>query len=213
VLVGLSHTVTPLSMQDSLRCYQLARELKIGFMYRLAHEAPYLRNEGGPIWSPETLAAVKPIVNELNRRIIADQSLGAKLGNTNYADIAFYHQMVDYFEQPRRTFACHSGTHSFLLAHDGNVHPCVNLPDAMGNVRTTHFDQVWYSTQADAIRAPIANWSCHCWTNCETEFSLARQKSSFAYGMGQNLRSLVRGGDDQPPSGSNDREIIRLEAL
>jgi MoaA/NifB/PqqE/SkfB family radical SAM enzyme len=206
VLVGFSHTVTPDSMQDSLRCYELSRELGIGFMYRLAHDAPYLRNEGDEIWSPETLQRVRPIVEELNRRMLHDQGAGAKLGNTSYAQVAFYHQMMDYMENPRRTCECYSGTHSFLLAHDGTVHPCVTLPDAMGNVREQHFDDIWYSAQAERVRQPIAEWKCHCWTNCETEFSLARQPGSFGYSLGKNWGALLPGGN-----GAASRTVIPLE--
>jgi MoaA/NifB/PqqE/SkfB family radical SAM enzyme len=191
VLLGFSHTVTPTNMQDSLRCYELARELGIGFMYRLAHEAPYLRNEGLPIWSPETLEAVEPVVDELNRRMLHDQSLLSRLSNSNYASIEFYSSMLDYFENPRRTFDCYSGTHSFLLNHDGEVAPCINLPVSMGNVRRQTFDEIWFSAQAQKVREPIANWQCHCWTNCETEFSLARNKPTFVRSAGRNLRSLA----------------------
>lgn len=196
VLLGFSHTVTPTSMQDSLRCYELAHELDIGFMYRLAHESPYLRNEGTPIWTQETLATVKPIIEELNRRIVADQSPAARIGNTHYAQLAFYHEMMDYFEKPRRTCECYSGTHSFLLSHDGEVYPCINLAVSMGNIRHQHFDEIWHAPQAEQVRVPIAEWKCHCWTNCETEFSLARQKSVFLKGMRDNLISLF---PDVPP--------------
>jgi Fe-coproporphyrin III synthase len=199
-LIGFSHTISPLSMHDSLRCYQLSRELGIGFMYRMAHEAPYLRNEGAPIWSSESLQTVKPVIEELNRRMLHDQSLGAKLGNTNYADISFYDHMLDYFENPRRTCECYSGTHSFLLGHDGQLHACVNLPDAMGNIRQQSFDSIWYGERANTIRMPIAAWQCHCWTNCETEFSMARQKSAFIYGMRQNAASLFQGQGSSLPS-------------
>jgi Fe-coproporphyrin III synthase len=209
VQLGFSHTVTPVSMQDSLRCYELARELGVGFMYRLAHESPYLRNEGDPIWSPAALAEVRPIVAELNRRMLADQSPAARVGNTHYPQIAFYNRMMDYFEQPRRTSECYSGTHSFLLNHDGEIHPCINMPHSMGNVRRDHFDTLWFGAAADAVRAPIAAWECHCWTNCETEFSLARQAPAFVYGLQLNMASLLPGGRTQLPDAAA-REVIPL---
>lgn len=191
VQLGFSHTVTPTSMYDSLRCYELSKELGIGFMYRLAHNSVYLNNEDTLIWSPETLQAVRPIVEELNRRMEADQGLLSRLGNTNYASIAFYNKTLDYFENPRRTFECYSGTHSFFLAHTGEVYPCINLGRSMGNIRQQALDDIWFAERADQIRKPIANWKCHCWTNCETEFSLARQKTIFFYGLEHNFRSLL----------------------
>ncbi len=189
VELGISHTVTPTNMQDALRCYELSRELGIGFMYRLAHESTYLRNEGLPIWSPETQHAVAPVVQELNRRLVADQSPLARVANVNYASIAFYTGLLDYFERPHRTAECYSGTHSFFLAHNGDVHPCIFIPHAIGNIRRQRFDDIWFSQQAADIRAPIAAWQCHCWTNCETEFSLARQKGSFLHSIQENWRS------------------------
>jgi radical SAM protein with 4Fe4S-binding SPASM domain len=191
--VGFSHTVTPSNYEDSLRCYELAKERGVGFFYRLAHESPYLRNEGGPIWSPETLKAVRPVVDELNRRRLQDQRLLGRIANTGYASIAFYGRIMDYFDAPRRTFDCFSGTHSFFLAHDGELYPCINLPHSIGNIRKSRFDDVWFSKRAEDMRAPIAAWDCHCWTNCETEFSLGRQKSAFVDGLATSLRSVVSG--------------------
>lgn len=200
VVLGFSHTVTPTNSGDSLRCYELASELGIGFMYRLAHEAPYLRNEGLPIWSAESLAAVKPIVTELNARLLADQSLAARLANLHYARNAFYQDLMSYFEEPRRTAPCYSGTHSFLLAHNGDLFPCINLPNAIGNLRHQSFDDLWYSDKAEQVRQPIRDWQCHCWTNCETEFSLARRPETFMRGVGDSLRSLGRRPASSPDS-------------
>ena len=129
---------------------------------------------------------------QLNRRIVADQGPLARLGNTGYARIAFYDKMVDYHSNPRRTFDCFSGTHSFFLAHDGEVYPCINLAESMGNVRRQKFDDIWFSAQASEVREPIAAWKCHCWTNCETELSLARRPSAFLSGVAANLRNLAR---------------------
>jgi MoaA/NifB/PqqE/SkfB family radical SAM enzyme len=190
-ILGFSHTVTPTNMGDSLRCYELARELGIGFIYRLAHESSYLRNEGTPIWSPEALRAVRPIVTELNRRLVADQALLVRLSNVNYAGMGFNRQTLDYFDDPRRTFECFSGTHSFFLTHEGDILPCINLPHALGNIRQHAFDDLWFSDRAAEVRAPIAAWQCHCWTNCETELSLARSKGTFARSLGENLQSLL----------------------
>jgi Fe-coproporphyrin III synthase len=198
VVVGFSHTITPTNLHDSLRCHELAEELGIGFIYRLAHESSYLRNEGTPIWSPEALAAVRGVVAELNRRLVARQSLLARLSNINYAGMGFYRETMDYFEDPRRTFDCFSGTHSFFLTHDGDVLPCINLPHAMGNIRRQSFDDFWLSRAAADLRAPIAAWQCHCWTNCETELSLARSKATFVRSMGENLRGLLPMASSRP---------------
>jgi MoaA/NifB/PqqE/SkfB family radical SAM enzyme len=188
--LGFSHTITPTNVDGSLRCYELARDLGVGFMYRLAHEAPYLRNEGQPIWTPDRLAAVRPVVAELNRRLMADQSLAARLANIHYARNAFYDDLMSYFDAPRRTTPCYSGTHSFLLGHDGEVYPCISLPHSMGNLRRQSFDEIWYSERAGQVRTPIAAWQCHCWTNCETELSLARRPATFVRGIARNLRTL-----------------------
>jgi radical SAM protein with 4Fe4S-binding SPASM domain len=189
--IALSHTISPSTMEDSLRCYELSRELGLQFVYRLAHEAPYLRNVGMPIWNADALRAVQPIVEELNRRMLADQTILARASNINYTRIAFYGQIMDYAQAPRRMFDCYSGTHSFLIAHNGDVQPCVNLPVTMGNVRQQPFDEIWFSERTEEVRKPIAEWKCHCFTNCETELSLSRQKSAFLSGLGQNARSLV----------------------
>lgn len=190
-LIGFSHTVTPTNMDDSLKCFELAQELDVGFMYRMAHNSIYLRNDEIPIWSDESLRAVKPIVEELNRRMAGAQSTLARLGNTNYASMGFYNNMLDYFETPRRTFECYSGTHSCFIAHNGDVYPCINLDMPMGNIRDQPFDDLWFGQRADEVRAPIAEWKCHCWTNCETEFSLSRQKVVFWESAKQNVQSWV----------------------
>lgn len=200
VALGLSHTISPATMGDSVRCYELSRELGIGFIYRLAHESPYLRNEGAPIWSAADLAGVRPIVDTLNERILADQSGLVALSNLNYASLSFYQRTMDYVTAPRRLFDCYSGTHSFYVAHTGDVHACINLPSTFGNIRQTPFDQVWFGDRADAERRPIAAWQCHCWTNCETELSLARSRSAFIQSVGANLRSRLPGQTAERPA-------------
>jgi hypothetical protein len=78
------------------------------------------------------------------------------------------------------------------------VLPCINLPHAMGNIRRQSFDDFWLSRAAADLRAPIAAWQCHCWTNCETELSLARSKATFVRSMGENLRGLLPMASSRP---------------
>ncbi len=198
VEVGFSHTVTPTNGQDSLGCYELARKMGVGFFYRLAHESPYLGNMGARIWSPESLQAVKPLVSELNRRLLRDQSARARLANLHYASIAFNAGAIDYAQEPRRSFDCFSGTHSFFMAHTGDIFPCIFLTQSPGNIRQTRFDEMWLSPRAAEIRRSIAAWKCHCWTNCETELSLARRKSVFLSGMRDNTLSFIPNGREAP---------------
>jgi MoaA/NifB/PqqE/SkfB family radical SAM enzyme len=64
-------------------------------------------------------------------------------------------------EERRQVVPCTAGKLSGVVYANGDVSACETLP-ALGNLRQNTFREIWFSTQARAMRASIAAGECHC---------------------------------------------------
>ncbi len=70
--------------------------------------------------------------------------------------------------QGRRLLPCYAGRITAVMNEVGDVFPCETLSDKMGNIRETdyNFPRVFFSEQADRVRAKINNSGCYCSHEC-----------------------------------------------
>ena len=70
--------------------------------------------------------------------------------------------------QGRRLLPCYAGRIGAVMNEVGDVFPCEILSDKMGNLRDSgyNFPKVFFSEQADRVRAKINKTRCHCSHEC-----------------------------------------------
>ncbi|MEK6537350.1 MAG: radical SAM protein [Actinomycetota bacterium] len=70
--------------------------------------------------------------------------------------------------QGRRLLPCYAGRIGAVMNEVGDIFPCEILTDKMGNVRESGYDfpKVFFSEQADRVRAKINNTKCYCSHEC-----------------------------------------------
>ncbi|MDO8736255.1 MAG: radical SAM protein [Thermoleophilia bacterium] len=70
--------------------------------------------------------------------------------------------------QGRRLLPCYAGRIGAVMNEVGDVFPCEILSDSMGNVRESGYDfrKVFFSEQADRVRAKINRTKCYCSHEC-----------------------------------------------
>lgn len=70
--------------------------------------------------------------------------------------------------QSRRLLPCYAGRIGAVMNEVGDVFPCEILSDSMGNVRESGYDfpRVFFSEQADRVRAKINRTKCYCSHEC-----------------------------------------------
>jgi len=70
--------------------------------------------------------------------------------------------------QGRRLLPCYAGRIGAVMNEIGDIFPCEILSDSMGNVRDSGYDfpKVFFSEQADRVRAKINKTKCYCSHEC-----------------------------------------------
>jgi radical SAM protein with 4Fe4S-binding SPASM domain len=107
---------------------------------------------------------------------VADEQLYDALGYVMKGELMSYHPkrwMRAYFEsgtllfnkEKKRMLKCRAGIEFFYLAPEGIVYPCLTIPSPMGDLRSSDFETVWESEQADTVRHEIDGCE-ECWMIC-----------------------------------------------
>lgn len=180
--VGVSFTITRDNWHDLLDVYRFAREKGIEFSAQFAHssETYYATTHPPTGWTREELQTIEQALKQITADMASGMSLRQRVTDVR---AYYFHRMVDYQWRPRRIFTCYSGTHSFYLDPYGNVYPCITLNKKLGNVRESRFEDIWLSSQAQAIRQQIAARQCECWTPCEALPSLGRSPKPLLFNL------------------------------
>lgn len=76
-------------------------------------------------------------------------------------------------EKKRRMLPCRAGYEFFYLAPEGNVYPCLSIPQVMGSLQGRSFEEVWESEQAERVRASIRGCE-QCWMICTARSALKK---------------------------------------
>lgn len=167
VRLACSFTILPNNWQYVTEVYELAKRLKLRFGCQFA-QVNQMRYENKTLefsWTDDQLDSVErcllPIAAEL--RSLQGYQL----------DAYYIERMVEYARKPSRLIDCYAGCTSGYLDPYGNVYPCINSSKQLGNIRNDSFDVIWTSRFAKSVRYDIRYGNCHCWTPCETNYSLS----------------------------------------
>ncbi|MFC2141396.1 radical SAM/SPASM domain-containing protein [Acidobacteriota bacterium] len=78
--------------------------------------------------------------------------------------LRYYELVKQIMEKKRQVLPCYAGFISAQISPDGEVWACCIQADSMGNLRDVDYDfgRIWFSEQADKVRAPIRKKMCFC---------------------------------------------------
>ncbi|MHB8859791.1 MAG: radical SAM protein [Thermoleophilia bacterium] len=76
--------------------------------------------------------------------------------------------IYETIRQGRRLLPCYAGRIGAVMSETGDIFPCEILGEKMGNVRESGYDfpKIFFSEQADAVRAKINSTQCYCSHEC-----------------------------------------------
>lgn len=158
--IGFGITVSNNNSADMLSLYQLSRNLNMEFATAAFHNSYYFHKYDNVITNREE------VIGNFEKLI----ALQMKENHPKSWFRAFFNNgLINYIEGNRRMLPCEAGLVNFFVEPYGDVYPCNGLEDqfwkkSMGNIReVTHFDEIWYSQQAEEVRELVRSCPKNCW--------------------------------------------------
>lgn len=158
--IGFGITVSNNNSSDMLELYELSKNLKMEFATASYHNSYYFHKDDNEITNKEEV--------ESNFYELCDRLLAEKHPKSWFR--AFFNMgLINYIEGNRRLLPCEAGTVNFFIDPYGEVYSCNGLEErywkeSMGNIReTSSFEEIWYSEQANKVRALVETCPKNCW--------------------------------------------------
>jgi len=158
--IGFGCTVSNNNSDDMLELYKLSKNLGLEFATAAFHNSFYFHKYDNEITNKET------VINNFERLI----TMQLKEKNPKSWFRAYFNSgLIRYIEGLPRMLPCEAGLVNFFVDPYGEVFPCNGMEekywkDSMGNIRNVkHFDEIWYSRQAEVVREKVRNCPKNCW--------------------------------------------------
>ncbi|MGY1490387.1 radical SAM protein [Methylobacillus pratensis] len=167
----IGFTATPENVDQLIDVYRLSRELGVEFAATVAQNSDvYYATDRNAGVDPNAVAAqFGALIRE-------------RLGSTSPKDwlrAYFDHGAIHFARTGARLTGCDAASGFFYLAPTGDLHPCLTLSRAIGNLRRTPFDTLWYGDAAARIRDEVSRCR-RCWMMCTARTELKRQPLAIA---------------------------------
>lgn len=181
--IRIGFTATPDNVDQLLSVHALAGELGVEFAATVAQNSDvYYATDSNRAIDPQTVA----------RHFGA--LVRARLRSTSPKDwlrAYFDHGVIHFAATGARLSGCDAASGFFFLAPTGDVHPCLTLPTALGNIRRTPFETLWRSQQALRVREEAGRCR-RCWMMCTARSELKRHPVAIARWVGrEQMRALL----------------------
>jgi len=91
--------------------------------------------------------------------------------NKNKFKIFYFEKLQNFITNPKEmVIPCAALRASAFINPYGNLYPCIEWNKKIGNIKKMSFKKIWYSKQAQKIRAQIKSKRCpNCWTVCDAQ--------------------------------------------
>lgn len=144
-----------------------------------------------------------------------------RIGNSRFQGISRVTEAfrLEYYRMVKRVLAertqpipCYAGWASAQIYSNGDVWPCCIRADRLGNLRKVDYDfrQIWFSAEADRVRASIGNKECHCpLANASYTNMLLHVPTLLKVGARVVRSVLPSGGVNRPRRGSEAAVPVR----
>ncbi|HTY44438.1 MAG TPA: radical SAM protein [Patescibacteria group bacterium] len=164
VQLFIASIITGANLDDTLELAEWVNaQPRINFIYFQAVMQPFAMPGSDTWYEDESCRFLWPdpdkaagVLDELSRR----KKSGYKIAN----HAAQFEVFKTYFRQPQRFVKrtkCNLGYDSFTVLPDGNIFLCLAL-EPIGNIKTDHISQVWFSEKAQKVRTQIAQCTKNC---------------------------------------------------
>jgi radical SAM protein with 4Fe4S-binding SPASM domain len=159
--LGIVSTFSDANWDQVLPVYELSRKLRVGFTCALAANSTiFYRNESNRLMNTTAF------VGELQRII------GREIGSMRMRGLGkalFVKELARFASSKVKSLDCSAGRSFFFLAATGDVYAC-NMRDLpMGNLRTSKFEDLWFSALAGNQRSIASRCTQPCWTMCNAK--------------------------------------------
>jgi len=145
-------------MQENLMAYRgvmaLAEKLGIPYILDLTI-TPMMDGSGGPLAHRASVSSLLPVLQDPLLHACKPQPGAQAAGAVNAPPPAFGSAVSSGIESlAYEDLPCSAGHNSCYISPYGDVFPCVQLPQAAGNLRREKFDEIWYhAPQLERLRA------------------------------------------------------------
>lgn len=160
--IGVHSVLSTFNTRDAVELFDYALSLEPdSYIIEIAEQRVELDTVGLPITpSPDEYAnAVDELLSRLGRRQFGGISKITEAFRSRYYDM-----VKRVLAEETQVLACYAGWSSVQIYANGDVWPCCVRADKMGNLRAVEYDlrRIWFSPEADQIRASIRRKECHC---------------------------------------------------
>ena len=145
-------------MQENLMAYRgvmaLAEKLGIPYILDLTI-TPMMDGSGGPLAHRASVSSLLPVLQDPLLHARKPQPGAQTASAVNDSPPAFESAVSSGIESlAYEDLPCSAGHNSCYISPYGDVFPCVQLPQAAGNLRRENFDEIWYhAPQLERLRA------------------------------------------------------------
>jgi radical SAM protein with 4Fe4S-binding SPASM domain len=145
-------------MQENLMAYRgvmaLAEKLGIPYILDLTI-TPMMDGSGGPLAHRASVSSLLPVLQDPLLHACKPQPGAQAASTVNSSSPALSNAVSSGIESSAyEDLPCSAGHNSCYISPYGDVFPCVQLPQAAGNLRREKFDDIWYhAPQLERLRA------------------------------------------------------------
>ena len=154
--VGFGMTIQDKNASNLVSLYKISDKMGMEFATASLHNSFYFVEEKNIIHDrPMVAKNIECLVNELLR------SDSPKKWFRAY----FNHGLINYIYGQKRLLPCDMSFDTFFIDPYGDVMPCNGTKDkeVMGNLNNQAWDEIWNSSEADAVRAKVRSCDRNCW--------------------------------------------------
>lgn len=154
--VGFGMTIQDKNASNLVSLYKISDKMGMEFATASLHNSFYFVEEKNIIHDrPMVAKNIESLVNELLR------SDSPKKWFRAY----FNHGLINYIYGQKRLLPCDMSFDTFFIDPYGDVMPCNGTKDkeVMGNLNSQAWDEIWNSSEADAVRAKVRCCDRNCW--------------------------------------------------
>src|SRR3989442_15768176 len=145
-------------MRENLLAYRgvmaLAEKLGVPYILDLTI-TPMMDGSGGPLEHRASVSSLLPVLRDPVLHACKPQPTPQAASAMNAFQPAFGSAVSSGIESSAyEDLPCSAGHNSWYISPYGDVFPCVQLPQAAGNLRTEKFDDIWYhAPKLERLRA------------------------------------------------------------
>jgi radical SAM protein with 4Fe4S-binding SPASM domain len=145
-------------MQENLMAYRgvmaLAEKLGVPYILDLTI-TPMMDGSSGPLEHRASVSSLLPVLRDPALNACKPQPSSAATSTVDAVPATFGSAVSSGIESAAyEDLPCSAGHNSCYISPYGDVFPCVQLPQAAGNLRREKFDDIWYhAPQLERLRA------------------------------------------------------------